>query len=773
MTSVGPNRIDFGIAAVKAQLDALDASIRGCQVAVHTTNEASAAACAEQARLAASIGDAAEQLHSVRATRQAGAVLTGSRQTLAASTQETVARLQAELEQRRADMLLAATQAEALVDGLSRDMNMVSVADRERQSSAEAGQWRQLVASKQAELRESLASDPAGASGQDTVGAAEARHVAGEAQHVAALEAGLAHNQAALGAAQERLRVETAAATAAAAASGAPPSRGEAVEVLRVRLTDAEAELNDAREAVALRQLESSMARKAQAQAQAQAQGQQRVPLPQQQHGQQGQQQHPWEQGQQRQWGQQAQGQQAQGRQGQQAQTHQGQQQPWVQAQGQKQQEQAQGQQQRQQQQQQQQAPADTHLEPSDDEVDCIGAQQQQQQQHAAGHVADAAGRQPSWVPHPSPSEHKSGGGDSGDSRGDGRRHGRGAQLPFHAMKAAMLHETVTIDRVTQHSPNTFIRDQVVVTRQAIPSSRKAAPAPLALTPPQPVERGRGGGGGGANWASEFRQAPLVMPPVLPVPVSAHAAASQPPPLLVRQLQQQQREQQEEQEQREQQEQERREQREQQEQQELPPRRNFMDQADPRDNPWEESHCRFCDACLPDYREVLAARASPACGDVPRMAFTAEPLIKIHFGEAEYVVRARAGPGGKEAFESDVRRILGIPAGARFSIKFECWLPTTTTSQPAMPATTGSNDSDACGSGSDPGPGTGNGGDGACATPCSRMHAPSTRREERLSLHGLGAYDAAVFCAGLKAVADSEMARPGKRQREASGLGFY
>jgi hypothetical protein len=27
-----PNRIEFGIAAVKAQLDALDASIRGCQV---------------------------------------------------------------------------------------------------------------------------------------------------------------------------------------------------------------------------------------------------------------------------------------------------------------------------------------------------------------------------------------------------------------------------------------------------------------------------------------------------------------------------------------------------------------------------------------------------------------------------------------------------------------------------------------------------------------------------------------------------------------------
>jgi hypothetical protein len=30
-------------------------------------------------------------------------------------------------------------------------------------------------------------------------------------------------------------------------------------------------------------------------------------------------------------------------------------------------------------------------------------------------------------------------------------------------MAAATLHETVTIDRVTQHSPTTFIRDQVGV----------------------------------------------------------------------------------------------------------------------------------------------------------------------------------------------------------------------------------------------------------------------------------------------------------------------
>ena len=106
----------------------------------------------------------------------------------------------------------------------------------------------------------------------------------------------------------------------------------------------------------------------------------------------------------------------------------------------------------------------------------------------------------------------------------------------------------------------------------------------------------------------------------------------------------------------------------------------------------EEKTCRFCNGSLPDWKSSL----TPHYGlqtVVPKMGI-------ISNNGKRYLVDVEPGEAGRDRFIAEVRRLLKLSPEQKFDVKFECSLPSSAA---------------------------------------------------RIDLDGLTAYDAAVFCAALKA----------------------
>ncbi|KAK9815830.1 hypothetical protein WJX72_010393 [[Myrmecia] bisecta] len=84
----------------------------------------------------------------------------------------------------------------------------------------------------------------------------------------------------------------------------------------------------------------------------------------------------------------------------------------------------------------------------------------------------------------------------------------------------------------------------------------------------------------------------------------------------------------------------------------------------------EETHCRFCDAQLPDWRKVL----SPSC----MLAGTrCLPTMSVTFNGQLHHIAVRSGPGGYQAFVNDIRNIFGITDECEMNLTFDCADPAT------------------------------------------------------------------------------------------------
>lgn len=111
----------------------------------------------------------------------------------------------------------------------------------------------------------------------------------------------------------------------------------------------------------------------------------------------------------------------------------------------------------------------------------------------------------------------------------------------------------------------------------------------------------------------------------------------------------------------------------------------------------EELCCRFCRQPLPHWRQAFQHRcAAPASSD----ACNVTPLMSIQFHGQTYWLQVHTGEGGVAQFRADVKRLLGLDAQDDFDITFELQVP---------------------------------------------------GEDSKLELHGLQAYDAAVYCASLTA----------------------
>lgn len=107
----------------------------------------------------------------------------------------------------------------------------------------------------------------------------------------------------------------------------------------------------------------------------------------------------------------------------------------------------------------------------------------------------------------------------------------------------------------------------------------------------------------------------------------------------------------------------------------------------------KEKHCEFCGQQLPDWKHVL----TPPCG------CTAPAIMNVNFNGRTYSFEVKPGVDGYRCFTEAIRKSFELPSDSELNITFTCDEPNT--------AATGS----------------------------------------LLTLHGSGAYDAAVHCASVSA----------------------
>mmetsp|Transcript_11471 Transcript_11471/g.32088 ORF Transcript_11471/g.32088 Transcript_11471/m.32088 type:complete len:200 (+) Transcript_11471:1273-1872(+) len=126
----------------------------------------------------------------------------------------------------------------------------------------------------------------------------------------------------------------------------------------------------------------------------------------------------------------------------------------------------------------------------------------------------------------------------------------------------------------------------------------------------------------------------------------------------------------------------------------------------------QESHCRFCDGRLPDWRSAHTGRPM------------AEPVMSVVFDGQIHQIKVSGGIDGKAAFEADIRRIFRLSADDELSLTFGC-------------------------------------------------RVPGSVEAQELTLEGWGSFDAAVHCAALNAGARGEMVQtpPGKRSSKRRAMG--
>lgn len=105
----------------------------------------------------------------------------------------------------------------------------------------------------------------------------------------------------------------------------------------------------------------------------------------------------------------------------------------------------------------------------------------------------------------------------------------------------------------------------------------------------------------------------------------------------------------------------------------------------------EETTCRFCYSTLQDWRSNIKPLT-----DLKHVV----PTMGINFNGITHIVNVEPGEAGREKFIAEVRRRLNLRPDQLFDVMFECRLPSS---------------------------------------------------DERLDLNGFTAYDAAVYCATLRA----------------------
>ncbi|KAG2439930.1 hypothetical protein HXX76_004049 [Chlamydomonas incerta] len=81
----------------------------------------------------------------------------------------------------------------------------------------------------------------------------------------------------------------------------------------------------------------------------------------------------------------------------------------------------------------------------------------------------------------------------------------------------------------------------------------------------------------------------------------------------------------------------------------------------------EERSCRFCNASLPDWKQILAPSPS---GPAP-----VDPVMVVSLGGRAVKLRVRPGPEGMAQFRQQVRELFGIPADVEFECSFKCKAP--------------------------------------------------------------------------------------------------
>lgn len=108
----------------------------------------------------------------------------------------------------------------------------------------------------------------------------------------------------------------------------------------------------------------------------------------------------------------------------------------------------------------------------------------------------------------------------------------------------------------------------------------------------------------------------------------------------------------------------------------------------------KETHCEFCDARLPDWKQTL----TPQCGA------NAPAVMNVNFDGRTYSFEVKPGPDGYRQFTEAIRRAFNLPDDSELNITFTCDEPTTAADNGSL-----------------------------------------------LTLQGSGAYDAAVHCASVSA----------------------
>ncbi|KAG2484449.1 hypothetical protein HYH03_016760 [Edaphochlamys debaryana] len=83
----------------------------------------------------------------------------------------------------------------------------------------------------------------------------------------------------------------------------------------------------------------------------------------------------------------------------------------------------------------------------------------------------------------------------------------------------------------------------------------------------------------------------------------------------------------------------------------------------------EEHRCRFCSHPLPP----LEASLTPS--HLAPVAKTVTPYMAIVYGGEQYKIPVRPGPDGMAEFRARVKCLFGMPYDAEFNVSFECAAP--------------------------------------------------------------------------------------------------
>lgn len=126
----------------------------------------------------------------------------------------------------------------------------------------------------------------------------------------------------------------------------------------------------------------------------------------------------------------------------------------------------------------------------------------------------------------------------------------------------------------------------------------------------------------------------------------------------------------------------------------------------------KENFCDFCQERLPDWRNIL----TPPCG------CNAPAVMNVNFNGRTYSFEVKPGPDGYKGFTEAIRRSFDLPSDSELNITFTCDEPST--------VATGS----------------------------------------LLTLHGSGAYDAAVHCASVSAARRMSTHSSSRSNRHADSL---